>query len=45
MVAVYRKDRKLGILKLSTPDTPMVELLVVNIKKGNLKYLVVCLAV
>jgi hypothetical protein len=44
MAAVYRKDRKIGILKLSTPETPISELLVVNIKKGNLKYFVNCLA-
>lgn len=34
MVAVVRKDRKIGILKLSTPETPITELLVINTDKG-----------
>jgi hypothetical protein len=38
MVAVVRKDRKIGILKLSAPEIPISELLVINISKGCKKF-------
>lgn len=34
IVAVVRKDRKIGILKLSNPEIPITELLVINVDKG-----------
>jgi hypothetical protein len=38
LVAVVRKDGKIGILKLSTPEIPISELLVINVDKGCINF-------